>query len=169
MPDGRERLVELAPAPDGDVEPLAVALERRVAELDRRARDLADERRLDDPVGDRLGERVVDDDVAEELPPFWSFGVAEKSSCETTPAPGSSGVRVRSSSWRRSIDWFHLQLLVLDVVGLVVDDHHPPAARRSVEQLLGRARRRRRGSPAGRPSPRPGCGAAFLAARVGGS
>ena len=63
----RERLVELAPAPNRDVEPLPISLDDRVAQLDRRARDLADDRRLHDPIGNGLRERVVDDDVAEDL------------------------------------------------------------------------------------------------------
>jgi len=50
------------------VEPLAVALHRRVAELDGRTGDLPDHGSLDDPIGDGLGERVVDHHVAEELP-----------------------------------------------------------------------------------------------------
>ena len=69
----RQILVELAPATHRCVDPAPVALHRRIAQLRLGAVQLADHRRLDDPVLHRLGERVVDDDVPES-PAFLILG-----------------------------------------------------------------------------------------------
>ena len=104
---GRERLVELAPPPDRNIEPLPISLDDRVAELDRRARDLADDRRLHDPIGNRLRERVVDDDVSEDLALLI---LRRRREVELGDNPGLWIVGRAfsfSSACRRSIDWFH--------------------------------------------------------------
>ena len=135
----RERLVEHAPAADGDVEPLAVALEGRVAELDLRAGDLADHGRLDDPVGDGLRERVVDHDVAEDaaLLVLRCRRVVELGDDAGAGIVGRAAAQLVVESLDRLVP---LELLVVDVVGLVVDDHDPLALGDPVEQLLGGGR-----------------------------
>ena len=129
----RELLVELAPAADGDVEPLAVALERRVAELDLRAGHLADHGRLDDAVGDGLGERIVDDHVTEDaaLLVLRGRGVVELRDDAGSRILGRARAQFVVDALDRLVP---LELLVVDVVGLVVEDHHAAAVGDALEQ-----------------------------------
>ena len=140
----RERLVEDAPAADGDVEPLPVALERRVAELDGRAGDLADDRGLDDPVRDGLRERVVDDDVTEHpaVLVLRRGGVVELGDDAGAPLAGRPCAELGVQALDRLVP---LELLVMDVVRLVVEDHHALAARRSGRRAPQPTTPRRRG------------------------
>ena len=132
----RERVVEYPPAADGDVEPLSVALEGRVAELDLRAGDLADHRRLDDPVGDGLRERVVDHDVAKDAALLVLGGrrVVQLGDDASAAIVWRAAAQLVVEALDRLAP---LELLVVDVVGLVVDDHDPLAVSDPVKQLLG--------------------------------
>ena len=144
LPDGRERLVEYPPAADRDVEPLAVALEGRVAELDLGAGDLADDGRLDDPVRDGLRERVVDDDVAKDAALLVLGGrrVVELRDDAGAGVVGRSATQLVVEALDRLVP---LELLVVDVVSLVVDDHDPLAVGDPVERAPRQRMTPRRG------------------------
>ena len=127
----RELLVEHPPAADRDVEPLAVALEGVSPELDLRARHLADHRRLDDPVGDGLRQRVVDDHVAEHAALLVLRRRRDSRAARPRRRRDRLAFGVRSSSCRRSIVWFHLSFSSWTWWASSLSDHHPPTRRRS--------------------------------------
>ncbi len=144
LPEGESFSWNLRQRPTATSSHWRLRWNERVAELDLRAGHLADDGRLDDPVGDGLGERVVDDDVAEDaaLLVLRGRGVVELRDHAGARIVGRARAQLVVDALDRLVP---LELLVVDVVGLVVEDHHAAAVGDPLEQRLGGATRRGRG------------------------